>query len=176
MKEMPHRIPYRLRSEIRAGDGLFNPTRFLERLSVRSGKSIALRFRIVNSVGAPIVTSLFHAGDIDQLVVLDRHSHKGESYVVTWTLVAFPWLPGAPPTTIAMPNSSGIAEIEADFWQPAGFLQVARPPERYQLQYPYIVGAGSAQVLMPGWGRYLFQYNDPVWLNQDVHTTLAEQP
>jgi hypothetical protein len=176
MKQMPRRIPYRLRSEIRAGHGLFDPTRFIDRLSVRSGKAITLRFQIVNTVGAPIVTSLFHAGDIDQLVVLDRNSRKGDSYTVSWTLVAFPWLPGAPTTTIAMPDSSGVAEIEADFWQPAGFLQVARPPERYELEYPYTIAAGHAHVLMPGWGRYLFQYNDPVWVNQDVHPTLSELP
>ena len=113
---------------------------------------------------------------IDRSVVLDRNSHKGDSYIVSWTLVAFPWLPSAPTTTIALPDSSGTAEIEADSWQPAGFLQVARPPERYELEYPYTVAAGSTQVLMPGSGRYLFQYNDPVWVNQDVQPTLAAVP
>ena len=62
----------------------------------------------------------------------------------------------------------GTVEVEAVFSGPG------RASDRYQRRYPYAVAGGEARLLTPGWGRYLFRYTRPVWLNQDVDPTIAE--
>ena len=71
---------------------------------------------------------------------------------------------------MTLPDPIGTVDIEADFSAPG------RPTDRYQRQYPYTVAGAEARVLTPGWGRYLFRYRNPIWLNQDVSPTLSEQP
>jgi hypothetical protein len=71
---------------------------------------------------------------------------------------------------VSVPNASGEVAIEADF------DARGHAPQRYELQYPYIADAVRLSLLTPGWGRYLFQYRAPTWLNQDVAPTLAEVP
>ena len=48
-----------------------------------------------------------------------------------------------------------------------------RITNRYQLTYPYSASATQVSVLTPPQGRFLFQYREPVWLNQDVSRTLT---
>jgi len=155
----------RLRTELRAGDQLLDPTRFVERLHVERGRTVILHFRIVNNVGAPNVITTFSAGNRSRTLVLDRASRRGATYEVAWTLSA---VPRQGPTLLAVTNTRGIATVEAAFATPNGTT------ERYQRLYPYTTDPNSIRVLMPGVGRYLFQYGTAIWLNQDVTPTLAE--
>jgi len=166
IKEFPGRTPYRIRSEIRPGDDLLHPTRFIEQLHVRTGSSVELRFRIVNTLGASVVLTHLHTAGVDRLVVLDTHSAKGATYTFSWTLTdATP--PFLPVTTVKLPVSLGTAEVEAVFVQGTTI-------ERYQLQYPYAVAPGHTTVITPGWGRYLFEYLHVTWLDEQVSPTLTE--
>jgi hypothetical protein len=165
----PKRTPYRLRAELRPGDELLDPTRFIERLRLRRAPTQHIRVRIVNTTGAPTVATRARVGDQERTVVLDRTSRKGSTYDVVWTLTTDPTREDASETTITVPPSTGDAEIEA------GFTDSDATTDRYQLVYPYSVSDGRVNLLTPGRGRFLFEYGDPVWLNQDVSTTLAER-
>jgi hypothetical protein len=169
LDRFPGRTAARLRTELRPGDALLDPTRFVERLAVAHGRSVTLRFRIVNSVGTQMVLTTLHVGHVDRTVVLDRASTRGRSYDVAWTVSATPSV-GTSPSTVNLPDTTGTVDIEADFPAPG------RAVDRYQRQYPYTVAQGEARVLTPGWGRYLFRYRTPLWLNQDVAPTLTERP
>jgi hypothetical protein len=169
LDRFPGRTAARLRTELRPGDALLDPTRFVERLAVEHRPSVTLRFRIVNTVGTQMVITTLHAGDVDRSVVLDRASTRGKSYNLAWTVSAAPSeRPAA--STVTLPDAIGTVDIEADFPAPG------RAADRYQRQYPYTVAGGEARVLTPGWGRYLFRYRTPLWLNQDVDPTLTEMP
>jgi hypothetical protein len=169
LDRFPDRTAARMRTELRAGDALLDPTRFVERLHVARGRSITLRFRIVNTVGTPTVVTTVHAGTVARSVVLDRASTRGKSYDVAWTVVASPTRP-QPFAAVVLPDAHGTIEVEAVFSGPG------RVADRYQRRYPYAVAGGEARVLTPGWGRYLFRYGRPVWVNQDVAATLTEVP
>jgi hypothetical protein len=166
----PDRTAARMRAELRPGDSLLDPTRFVERLHVESGAEVTLHFRVVNTVGAPTVVTTLRIGTANRAVVLDRSSTRGATYNVTWTIVAGPHVAHAAPTVVSVPNASGEVAIEADF------DARGHAPQRYELQYPYIADVVRLSLLTPGWGRYLFQYRAPTWLNQDVSPTLAEVP
>ena len=160
-----------MRTELRPGDRLLDPTRFVERLHVSRGRSVTLRFRIVNTAGTPTVTTTLHVGDIDRSVVLDRASTPGKSYDVAWTVSSAPTarpssaVDGGPPGLDAEPSRS----------RPTSRRR-GEHVDRYQRQYPYVVSGRKACVLTPGWGRYLFPVPTPIWLNQDVDPTLTECP
>lgn len=169
MREFPDRTAFRHRSEIRAGDDLLHPTRFIEELHVGTATAVTLRFRIVNTMGATTVTIRCETAEVSRSVVLDTHSRKGATYTFEWILSAATPSPQSPVTTIALPtSSSGTAAIEADFGNPG------KTTDRYQLRYPYAVTGRRVSVLRPGRGQYLFQYRNAVWLNQDIAPTLTE--
>ena len=168
-RQLPGRALYRIRSEIRPGDDLLHPTPFVERLDVRAGLAVTLRFRVVNTVGARIVVTHFRTGTIDRFMVLDTRSHRGKGYDFSWTISAVPPPYGPVDNFVVLPPTLGTAEIQADFASPGSV-------EHYELQYPYAVAPGRAAVITPGWGRYLFQYGHVVWLNEDVSATLREMP
>jgi hypothetical protein len=171
LDRFPDRTAARMRTELRPGDPLLDPTRFVERLRVSHGRSITLRFRVVNTAGTPTVTTTLHVGDIDRSVVLDRASTRGKSYDVAWTVSSAPTaLPSSSASTVVLPDASGTVEVEADLSAPG------RATDRYQRRYPYVVAGDQARVLTPGWGRYFFRYRTPIWLNQDVAPTLTERP
>ncbi len=166
---LPGRTPFRVRSEIRPGDDLLHPTPFVERLDVKTAPAVALRFRIVNTVGAKLVVTHFRTAAIDRYAVLDTNSHKGKAYTFSWTLSAVPPPYGAFNNFVVLPTSIGTAEVQADFGLPGSV-------EHYELQYPYAVDGRQATVITPGWGRYLFQFAHVVWLNEDVAATLRQLP
>jgi len=169
LDRFPDRTAARLRTELRPGDALLDPTRFVERLAVAHGRSVILRFRVVNTVGTQMVVTTLHVGHVDRSVVLDRASTRGKSYDVAWTVSSAPSEQPSP-TTVVLPDAIGTVDVEADFPAPGGAA------DRYQRQYPYTVAGGEARVLTPGWGRYFFRYTKPIWLNQDVAPTLMERP
>ena len=123
----------------------------------------------MNTTGATTVTTRCNAPGLTRTVVLDRSSEKGATYTFECTLASAPADPGSPVATIALPTSTGTAEIEANFIEPG------HATDRYQLSYPYSVEAQQVSVLTPGWGRFLFQYDKAVWVNQDVSPTLGER-
>ncbi len=170
LTQFPDRAGARLRSELRPGDQLLSPTRFIEPVHVARGRAVTLHFRIVNTVGTPTVMTRLDLGDnANQSMTLDTASHKGETYNVTWTLTTETSKTSAP-NVVAVPPASGTATVEADFVSATGKI------EYYERQYPYIAGANGLAVLTPGIGRYYFQYTSSVWLNQDVTPQLAEVP
>jgi 4-amino-4-deoxy-L-arabinose transferase-like glycosyltransferase len=169
LDRFPARTAARMRTELRPGDALLDPTRFVERLHVARGRSVTLRFRIVNTAGTPTVVATLHAGAVARSLVLDRGSTRGKSYDVSWTVFAARARP-QPFRAVVLPAARGTVEVEAVFSGPG------RVADRYQRRYPYAVAGGEARVLTPGWGRYLFRYGKPVWVNQDVAPTLTELP
>jgi len=166
----PDREGARLRSELRPGDELLAPTRFVEPVKVTRGSAVSLHFRIVNTVGAPTVVTKFEVNDaVEQTIALDTASTKGKSYDVTWTLTAQP-VKTTKPNVVTVPQGSGTATVEADFSEPTG------KTENYERQYPYVASPNRVVVLTPGIGRYYFQYTTSLWINQDVTPTLTEVP
>jgi hypothetical protein len=127
-----------------------------------------LRFRIVNTSGAPTVTATLQAGTLRRAVVLDIDSKKGQAYDIAWTIQEADTL-GSTPTVVRPVGPSGTLDIEADLTTPG------HPPDRYQRQYPYMLQGTQVRILTPGVGRYLFQYRTPTWLDQDVTATIAER-
>jgi len=168
LAQFPDRAGARLRSELRPGDQMLSPTRFVEPVHVTRGTAVTLHFRIVNTVGTPTVMTRLVLGDgSNQSMTLDTTSHKGEAYKVSWTLTTVPTKTTAP-NIVIVPPGSGTATVEADFTAATG------KTEYYERQYPYIASANGIAVLTPGIGRYYFQYTSSVWLYQDVTPTLAE--
>jgi hypothetical protein len=152
----PNRLGLRLRSELRPGDELLHPTRFVEPVHVVGGTAVPLHIRIVNTVGSPIVVTKLSVGDKTRRIVLDRASVKNARYDVTWTL------------TNQTPGP-GTAAVQAEFVNRNGTSQL------YERQYPYVASNSGISVLEPGIGRYYFQYgNKSAWLDQDVTPTLGE--
>jgi len=165
--QFPDRTLALMRTELRPGDAMLSPTRFIERLLVKQGPTVSLRFRIVNTTGASSVVSTLHVGPIDRAVVLDTTSSRRKMYDVTWVLRAEA-LKGVRSNSVHLPASGGTVEIGADL------TSTGHPSDQYQRVYPYSVEGGRVRVLAPGRGRYLFRYRNPTWLNQDVGPTLAE--
>jgi hypothetical protein len=162
----PDRVGARLRSELRPGDEILNPTRFIERLHVSRGTAVTLRFRIVNTVGFPTVVSKMTVGNTTQQIVLDTVSKKGATYEVAWTLTTAPTTKS--PTDMTVAPGRGTATVQAEFVANDG------KSELYERRYPYIATDARLAVLQPGVGRYYFQFGSPVWLDQDVTPTLAQ--
>lgn len=167
LDRFPDRTVARMRTEYRPGDPFLHPTRFIERLDVEHGPEVTLRFRIVNTSGAPTVTTTLQAGAVLRAVVLDTNSKKGEAYDIAWTIQAADADPGSP-MLVRPPGPRGSVDVEADLTTPG------HPPDRYQREYPYVMQGDQLRILTPGRGRYLLQYGKPTWLDQDVTATLAE--
>jgi 4-amino-4-deoxy-L-arabinose transferase-like glycosyltransferase len=165
LTRFPDRIGARLRAELRPGDALLDPTRFVERVHVEAGVSVPLHLTIVNTVGAPTVVARLSVAGVDRSIVLDTSSTRGRHYDVTWLLTSQPV--GAAPNVVEVPAGKGLATAEADFIS-------SGHTERFQRQYPYVAESNNVRVLVPGIGRYLFQYRTNVWLHQDVAATIAE--
>ena len=165
---LPGRTAARMRSELLPGDNLLHPTQIIERLQVRNDRAVTLDFTIINTVGAPVVTTRLVTPRIDRTIILDTKSTQGRTYDVAWTFLARNTRPTGYPNPVELTPSSGTITIEADFEAPT------KTTDRYQLQYPYVANTQQVSLLTPGWGRYLFQYHEPVWLNQDVAPTLVD--
>ncbi len=167
MDRFPNRTGAVMRTEHRPGDPLLKPTRFVERLHVERASTIVLRFHVVNTTGSPVVLSTLHVGGVTRTAVLDTSSSKNAAYDISWTLEA-PALGANSGTKLVVPSTNGSVEVEADFTSPG------RASSRYQLQYWYSADHDHVRLLGPGRGRYLFQYQAPIWLNQDINPTLSE--
>ena len=144
---------------MRPGDQLMKPTRIIERLHVRHGAVVRLRFRITNTVGSPTVISTLRPATLTGRSCSTPLSTRGKTYDIAWVLDAG-----------TLGDSRGTAAIEADFRTPG------RATQRYQRLYPFVSESGTVRVLTPGRGRYLLQIRKPTWLNQDVDPTLSELP
>jgi hypothetical protein len=164
----PDRTLARMRAEVRPGDDLLRPTRFVERLSVVRGPTTSLHFRIVNTVGTPTVVATLNLGPEHRAVVLDTASVRGRSYDVTWTLRAAASLVRLNPTEVVVPAGSGITDVGAEF------RARDRAPDQYRVRYPYEARAGAVSVLVPGVSQYLYQFGTPTWVNQDIAPTLQQ--
>jgi 4-amino-4-deoxy-L-arabinose transferase-like glycosyltransferase len=165
----PDRAPARMRAEVRPGDQLLHPTRFVERLGVVRGESVFLRFRIVNTVGSPTVLATLDLGNQRRSVVLDTASVRGRSYDVTWTLRGATTLVRLD-KAVVVPAGSGVVDVGAEFRSPD------RTPDRYRVRYPYETRLGNVSVLVPGIGQYLYQFGAPTWVDQAIAPTLHALP
>jgi hypothetical protein len=170
MARYPDRTAARMRTEVRPGDDLLRPTRFVERLSVESGGTVLLRFRIVNTVGTRTVVATLDLGSERRSVVLDTASVRGRVYDVTWRVRGAASLARIEPTEVVAPAGSGVFDVGAEFRAPN------QSPDRYRLRYAYESRVGTVRVLLPGIGRYLYQFGTPTWVNQEVAPTLRQVP
>ncbi|MCU1457403.1 MAG: hypothetical protein JWL73_1495 [Actinomycetia bacterium] len=165
-ERFPDRKLVRMRTELRPGDDLLAPTRFIEPFHVAAGPTVTLRLRLVNTLGKAAVTMTVHVGHTDRKVVIDRHSTKGETYDVAWTFRAD--AAGDTATTVALPGRSGNIDVEADFKEPG------RSPLRYQRQYAYVVKDGDTNIVAPGIGRFLYRFKKSYWLSTDISRTFSD--
>jgi hypothetical protein len=166
----PDRTPARMRAEVRPGDELLRPTRFIERLSVVRGGTVRLHYRIVNTVGTRTVVATLDLGSEHRAVVLDTKSVRGRSYDVTWRVRGAASLVRLDPTEIVAPDGSGVIDVGAEFRAPG------RSPERYRMRHAYDSSDGTVSVLVPGIGQYLYQFGNPTWVDQQVTPTLRQVP
>ena len=152
----PSRAIARMRTELRAGDPLLDPTRFVERLRIERGASVTLRVHVVNTTGAALVRSTLSIGSAQQVTTLDTASRHGETYETRWTLHAS-----------VLPVATGIVDVGLELTGATG------NPDRYRIEIPYRIVDGDLEVLLPGIAQHLFTFGAPQWLNQQSDATFS---
>jgi hypothetical protein len=156
------------------GDPLLRPTFLLEPLIVKAGPTVSLPFEIENTTPQPVVTAYVSVdGETAASTTLDLASQKGARYDLTVTLVApdVPLPPEAPGTLVARVNDSGTVAVGAAF----GPDESLADADVYERRYYVAVQPGRLGVQTPGLHYHRYEFDDEVWVRENVGPHVVER-
>ena len=176
----PNRNVYRLRSELKLGGGLFDPTFRLLPVHTEEGPTLHIRVRIRAPARGVRLTAYIEAAGQRRETPIEPGATDRESREVDWTLVA----PGASQGLAPADGSVEAPEGSTDFDVVVGVMvsdatKSSAAADRFERRMPARVlergDRPSVEAQRPGIGWHLANLpNGAVWLRQSIDGVIAE--
>jgi 4-amino-4-deoxy-L-arabinose transferase-like glycosyltransferase len=170
IEERRGRRPFRLTRELREDDELFDPTYFLQALSVDGREVVTFRMQIKNPGNESTVVAYLEVGGRElAAALLDASSVRGRTYDLTFAVAP----PAGDRADGALPLPDRRGTVSVGVWFGSGTARTDRSTAAEQ-RFGYRVtgergAAQEVEVLRPGaeWKRFDFP-EGPTWLRADT--------